>query len=304
MRIIHKPKETWDQAGYSSLLFTHRDVAVYDYPFFHGCIDHYLPDEIYRDVLQAFPKETLSINYTAKVTLDCDNPRLKELWSKSPACKSLLDFLISETFLKDLQTFITPAVVRERGDGHDRDWYYVNDWSKAPGCLITRTAPARSVRLPGAMHKRSSAWSVASMPMMLSIASLSRTFLMPGPHDTGPVTRIAPFERLQIESQSNCMPDFRCVNAACHRRLIRMLIQYDREMYNCCEDTDGAFQLGNVYQRSLQELWLPTAMSGSLRASSRAAGRNKIVPALSAVSDGGTSRKAQRSRQLPGEAMD
>ena len=38
-------------------------------------------------------------------------------------------------------------------------------------------------------------------------------------------------------------------------RFIRMLIQHDGEVSLCCEDTFGAFELGNVYDRSLDELW-------------------------------------------------
>ena len=34
-----------------------------------------------------------------------------------------------------------------------------------------------------------------------------------------------------------------------------MLIQHDGEVCNCCEDTHGAFDLGNVYAHSLEELW-------------------------------------------------
>ncbi len=49
--------------------------------------------------------------------------------------------------------------------------------------------------------------------------------------------------------------DLRYPNAPCHRPLIRMLIQYDGEMCSCCEDTSGAFKLGNVYEHSLEELW-------------------------------------------------
>ena len=50
-------------------------------------------------------------------------------------------------------------------------------------------------------------------------------------------------------------PDLTFPNGPCHRPLIRMIIQYDGEVANCCEDTHGAFKLGNVYQRSLEELW-------------------------------------------------
>jgi 2-deoxy-scyllo-inosamine dehydrogenase (SAM-dependent)/8-amino-3,8-dideoxy-alpha-D-manno-octulosonate transaminase len=50
-------------------------------------------------------------------------------------------------------------------------------------------------------------------------------------------------------------PDLTFANAPCHRPLIRMIIQYDGEMCNCCEDTYGAFKLGNVYRDSMEELW-------------------------------------------------
>jgi len=50
-------------------------------------------------------------------------------------------------------------------------------------------------------------------------------------------------------------PDLTFANAPCHRPLIRMIIQHDGEVANCCEDTHGAFKLGNVYQCSLEELW-------------------------------------------------
>ena len=49
--------------------------------------------------------------------------------------------------------------------------------------------------------------------------------------------------------------DLTFANAPCHRPLIRLLIQHDGEMCNCCEDTFGAFSLGNVYEHSLEELW-------------------------------------------------
>lgn len=51
------------------------------------------------------------------------------------------------------------------------------------------------------------------------------------------------------------MPDLTFANGPCHRPLIRMLIRHDGEMCHCCEDTSGAFNLGNVYQSSLKELW-------------------------------------------------
>jgi radical SAM protein with 4Fe4S-binding SPASM domain len=51
------------------------------------------------------------------------------------------------------------------------------------------------------------------------------------------------------------VPDLKFINGPCNRPLIRMIIRYDGEMCNCCEDIHGHFKLGNIYQNSLEELW-------------------------------------------------
>jgi len=51
------------------------------------------------------------------------------------------------------------------------------------------------------------------------------------------------------------VPDLTFANAPCHRPLIRMLIQHDGEVCNCCEDTHGDFKLGNVFEHTLEQLW-------------------------------------------------
>jgi 2-deoxy-scyllo-inosamine dehydrogenase (SAM-dependent)/8-amino-3,8-dideoxy-alpha-D-manno-octulosonate transaminase len=55
--------------------------------------------------------------------------------------------------------------------------------------------------------------------------------------------------------QRMAVPDFTFSNAPCHRPLIRLIIQHDGEIANCCEDTYGVFKLGNVYHHTLEELW-------------------------------------------------
>ncbi len=52
------------------------------------------------------------------------------------------------------------------------------------------------------------------------------------------------------------VPDMTYMNGPCSRPLIRMIIRHDGEMCNCCEDVHADFKLGNVYQNSLEELWL------------------------------------------------
>jgi radical SAM protein with 4Fe4S-binding SPASM domain len=51
------------------------------------------------------------------------------------------------------------------------------------------------------------------------------------------------------------VPDLTFRNGPCERPLIRMIIQWDGDVCNCCEDTSGAFELGNVYRSSLEDLW-------------------------------------------------
>jgi radical SAM protein with 4Fe4S-binding SPASM domain len=51
------------------------------------------------------------------------------------------------------------------------------------------------------------------------------------------------------------VPDLTFANAPCHRPLIRLIVQHDGEVAFCCEDVHGAFEMGNVYASSVEELW-------------------------------------------------
>lgn len=51
------------------------------------------------------------------------------------------------------------------------------------------------------------------------------------------------------------VPDVVFTNGPCRRPMIRMLVRYDGEMANCCEDLNGDFRLGNIYEQTLEELW-------------------------------------------------
>jgi 2-deoxy-scyllo-inosamine dehydrogenase (SAM-dependent)/8-amino-3,8-dideoxy-alpha-D-manno-octulosonate transaminase len=61
------------------------------------------------------------------------------------------------------------------------------------------------------------------------------------------------------------LPDLTFQNAPCHRPLIRMLVQYDGAVCLCCEDTSGAFDLGNVYDRSLADIWFSDRHTSIIR---------------------------------------
>ena len=51
------------------------------------------------------------------------------------------------------------------------------------------------------------------------------------------------------------IPDLTYAGAPCHRPQIRMIVQHDGIVCLCCEDTTGAFELGSVYESSLEALW-------------------------------------------------
>lgn len=55
------------------------------------------------------------------------------------------------------------------------------------------------------------------------------------------------------------IPDLTYAHAPCHRPPIRMIIQHDGTMANCCEDIHGAFGLGTVHEKRLAELWFSTS---------------------------------------------
>ena len=55
--------------------------------------------------------------------------------------------------------------------------------------------------------------------------------------------------------QRFAVPDFTYSNAPCHRPLIRLILRYDGRMCMCCEDMNGEFNLGNIHDSSLSELW-------------------------------------------------
>jgi radical SAM protein with 4Fe4S-binding SPASM domain len=51
------------------------------------------------------------------------------------------------------------------------------------------------------------------------------------------------------------LPDLTFANGPCSRPLIRLILRHDGEMCFCCEDMKAEFDLGNVHDASLEELW-------------------------------------------------
>ena len=51
------------------------------------------------------------------------------------------------------------------------------------------------------------------------------------------------------------IPDMTYPNGPCGRPTIRLIVQYDGVVCNCCEDVGDAFGLGNVHAASLRDIW-------------------------------------------------
>ena len=51
------------------------------------------------------------------------------------------------------------------------------------------------------------------------------------------------------------VPDLLYPNGPCLRPAMRLIVQYDGTVCNCCEDTSGVFELGNVNHASVEEIW-------------------------------------------------
>jgi len=115
--------------------------------------------------------------------------------------------------------------------------------------------------------------------------------------------------RARVPSDSRMrLPDLTFQNAPCHRPLIRMLIQYDGEVCLCCEDTSGAFGLGNVNEQSLADVWFSERHLGIMQdlvAGQRdkyALCRNCPMPPTGAPPQGQRVSFAPRRYRLPSEA--
>jgi radical SAM protein with 4Fe4S-binding SPASM domain len=115
--------------------------------------------------------------------------------------------------------------------------------------------------------------------------------------------------RAQVPSDHRMtLPDLTYQNAPCHRPLIRMLIQYDGEVCLCCEDTTGAFGLGNVNQQSLAEVWFSERHHGIMqdlvagRRAKYALCRNCPMPPTGAPPQGQRVTFEPRRYRLPLEA--
>ena len=70
-----------------------------------------------------------------------------------------------------------------------------------------------------------------------------------GPHSIGIPRALVPTDARMA------VPDVVFPNAPCHRPAIRLILQHDGTMCHCCEDTHGAFGLGSVHERTIEELW-------------------------------------------------
>ena len=55
------------------------------------------------------------------------------------------------------------------------------------------------------------------------------------------------------------IPDLIYENGPCSQPTMRMIVRHDGKMVNCCEDIHGSFRSGNVYNKTIEELWYSDA---------------------------------------------
>lgn len=87
------------------------------------------------------------------------------------------------------------------------------------------------------------------------------------------VTQVVP-KALAPPDERIALPDLVYPNGPCHRPSVRLVIRYDGEVMGCCEDLDGAFGLGNVFDVGLAAAWASrrfTQMRHRLAAGDRSA---------------------------------
>jgi 2-deoxy-scyllo-inosamine dehydrogenase (SAM-dependent)/8-amino-3,8-dideoxy-alpha-D-manno-octulosonate transaminase len=92
----------------------------------------------------------------------------------------------------------------------------------------------------------------------IEFSAIGREGARSGPSMVIPRALVPPDARIAL-------PDLTFDHAPCHRPLIRLMIRYDGEMMNCCEDVHGAFHLGNVHESTVEELWFGARHTHVLR---------------------------------------
>lgn len=127
-----KFKEQGKTDEHNRFLLTKCNTTINTFPFSYGSIDDYFPEPLYQSLANNFPQETLRINYHPDLSLAGNNAKLQDFWHRNPCWKVLLEFFASERFLLDIQKFISPACMKERGKKFSKKWQYIPDWSEAP----------------------------------------------------------------------------------------------------------------------------------------------------------------------------
>jgi radical SAM protein with 4Fe4S-binding SPASM domain len=90
----------------------------------------------------------------------------------------------------------------------------------------------------------------------------------------------------------------RYVNSRCYQPWRRMIINHKGEMLLCCEDMPGHFDLGNVFDNSVEELWFSKEHQDIMWALSKSDGRRRFTHCSVCPRYGG--RRPQSLRGISG----
>ncbi len=86
-------------------------------------------------------------------------------------------------------------------------------------------------------------------------------------------------------------------NGACHRPFERLLIKYDGSVALCCEDYKSSFDLGNVFEESISDIWYSEKRSRIVQ--NLIEGKRELYPLCSQCSMPPTTAPRDWDKQVP-----
>lgn len=110
------------------LLLSHRSPLVHLDPFCYFEIDNFLPQDVYKEALAAFPQRDRFPETTEGNKLRLTSVRspelVKGLMNEHPAWRKVLDWMKAEEFIQDLYKVVRRGLVTSRGLWGARPWAF------------------------------------------------------------------------------------------------------------------------------------------------------------------------------------
>jgi len=102
-----------------SLLLSSRVEKIRHEPFSYFCIDNYVPQDTYQEMLRGFPDKDQLVRSTAankRMVSSRSHPEIvQDLFNQFPVWKRFFDLLNSEVFIRDVNRFLRRGLFKSRG---------------------------------------------------------------------------------------------------------------------------------------------------------------------------------------------